>query len=180
MIHYGQNLHPLLDSIPEVFYQQEDLYISRQWGISTEEWLGYRRAVSEATVLAELGCNWVNPPFGFATAGDPMVIAPPAPRTDLSDGRWFTGLLVPRTITDRCPRTDSQPDLSSMGTATLCGNSDRWLSQCFAEYRQSQPPAVAQLVPTIHPTVRPIVPTPLNFPVSNLKGCAIRHCGIPN
>jgi NurA domain len=65
MIHYGQNLHPLLDSIPEVFYQQEDLYISRQWGISTEEWLGYRRAVSEATVLAELGCNWVNPPFGF-------------------------------------------------------------------------------------------------------------------
>lgn len=65
MIHYGQNLHPLLDSIPEVFYQQEDLYISRQWGISTEEWLGYRRAVSEATVLAELGCNWVNPPFTF-------------------------------------------------------------------------------------------------------------------
>ncbi len=65
MIHYGQNLHPLLDSIPEVFYQQEDLYISRQWGISTEEWLGYRRAVSEATVLAELGCSWVNPPFSF-------------------------------------------------------------------------------------------------------------------
>ena len=39
MIHYGQNLHPLIDSIPEVFYQQEDLYISRQWGISTEEWI---------------------------------------------------------------------------------------------------------------------------------------------
>jgi hypothetical protein len=54
MLHYGQSLHPLLDSLPEVFYQPEDLYVSRQWGIRTEEWMGYRRTVSEAVVLAEL------------------------------------------------------------------------------------------------------------------------------
>ncbi|MBD1904479.1 DNA double-strand break repair nuclease NurA [Funiculus sociatus GB2-A5] len=60
MLHYGQSLHPLLDSLPEVFYQPEDLYVSRQWGIRTEEWMGYRRTASEASVLAELACNWVN------------------------------------------------------------------------------------------------------------------------
>jgi hypothetical protein len=54
VLHYAQNRHPLLDSLPEVFYRPEDLYISRQWGIRTEEWMGYRRTVSEATVLAEL------------------------------------------------------------------------------------------------------------------------------
>ncbi|OUL36683.1 nuclease [Nostoc sp. T09] len=56
VLHYGQNLHPLLDSLPEVFYRPEDLYMSRQWGIRTEEWMGYRRTASEATVLAELAC----------------------------------------------------------------------------------------------------------------------------
>ncbi|GAC1503862.1 MAG: hypothetical protein NVS2B14_16620 [Chamaesiphon sp.] len=60
MLHYGQSLHPLLDSLPEVFYQPEDLYVSRQWGIRTEEWMGYRRTVSEAKVLAELGCEALN------------------------------------------------------------------------------------------------------------------------
>jgi hypothetical protein len=90
MIHYGQNLHPLLDSIPEVFYQQEDLYVSRQWGISTEEWLGYRRAVSEATVLAELGCNWVKPPFEFEANSTPS--QPRVPTLAMVDGSlvyWF-------------------------------------------------------------------------------------------
>ncbi|MBW4563683.1 MAG: DNA double-strand break repair nuclease NurA [Mojavia pulchra JT2-VF2] len=57
VLHYGQNLHPLLDSLPEVFYRPEDLYMSRQWGIRTEEWMGYRRTASEATVLAELACS---------------------------------------------------------------------------------------------------------------------------
>ncbi len=93
MIHYGQNLHPLLDSIPEVFYQQEDLYMSRQWGISTEEWLGYRRAVSEATVLAELGCNWVNPPFGFdGVERKSIASSPRVPTLAMVDGSlvyWF-------------------------------------------------------------------------------------------
>jgi hypothetical protein len=54
VLHYGQNRQPLLDSLPEVFYRPEDLYISRQWGIRTEEWMGYRRTASEASVLAEL------------------------------------------------------------------------------------------------------------------------------
>ncbi|MFH7029963.1 MAG: DNA double-strand break repair nuclease NurA [Heteroscytonema crispum UTEX LB 1556] len=56
VLHYGQNKHPLLDSLPEVFYRPEDLYMSRQWGIRTEEWMSFRRTASEATVLAELAC----------------------------------------------------------------------------------------------------------------------------
>jgi hypothetical protein len=55
IIHYGQSRYPLLDSLPEVIYRPEDLYISRQWGISTEEWMGYRRTAAEAVMLAELG-----------------------------------------------------------------------------------------------------------------------------
>ena len=54
VLHYGQNRLPLLDSLPEVFYRPEDLYVSRQWGIRTEEWMGHLRTASEATVLAEL------------------------------------------------------------------------------------------------------------------------------
>ncbi len=61
LLYYGQNRQPLLDSLPEVFYRPEDLYISRQWGIRAEEWMGYRRTVSEATVLAELGTALQNP-----------------------------------------------------------------------------------------------------------------------
>ncbi|MEM8602998.1 MAG: DNA double-strand break repair nuclease NurA, partial [Cyanobacteria bacterium P01_H01_bin.121] len=53
-IHYGQSRYPLLDSVPEVFYQSEDLYYARQWGIRTEEWFSYRRAVSEVQALAQL------------------------------------------------------------------------------------------------------------------------------
>jgi hypothetical protein len=59
ILHYGQNHYPLLDSLPEVFYRAEDLYVSRQWGIRTEEWMGYQRTVSEAKSLAELGCSLV-------------------------------------------------------------------------------------------------------------------------
>lgn len=58
VLHYGQGRHPLLDNIPEVFYRAEDLYVSRQWKISTEEWMGYRRTISEAVVLAELCTDW--------------------------------------------------------------------------------------------------------------------------
>lgn len=68
MLHYGSNLHPLLDSLPEVYYKPEDLYRSRQWGIPTEEWMGYRRTVLEAQILAEMACQWVNPPGAH---GDP-------------------------------------------------------------------------------------------------------------
>ena len=62
MLHYGQSLHPLLDSLPEVFYEAKDLYISKQWGIRLDEWMGYRRAVSEAQMLADIACQWVLPP----------------------------------------------------------------------------------------------------------------------
>ena len=54
VLHYGQNKHPILDSLPEIFYRPEDLYMSRKWGIRTEEWMSYRRTASEAVVLAEL------------------------------------------------------------------------------------------------------------------------------
>jgi len=62
MFHYGQNLHPLLDSLPEIYYKAEDLYVSKQWGIRTEEWMGYRRTVAEIKALAEMACTWVKPP----------------------------------------------------------------------------------------------------------------------
>ncbi|RMF21093.1 MAG: DNA double-strand break repair nuclease NurA [Cyanobacteria bacterium J083] len=62
MLHYGQSLHPLLDSLPEVFYQPEDLYVSKQWGIRLEEWMGYLRTVSEIQILAEMATRWVLPP----------------------------------------------------------------------------------------------------------------------
>jgi len=58
MLHYGQSRHPLLDSVPEVFYRSEDLYVSRQWGIRTEEWMGYRRTVSEIEALADLAVTY--------------------------------------------------------------------------------------------------------------------------
>lgn len=54
ILHYGQSKLPLLDSLPEVFYRPEDLYVSRQWGIRTEEWMGYQRTALEAQILAEL------------------------------------------------------------------------------------------------------------------------------
>jgi len=54
VLHYGQNKHPIMDSLPEIFYRPEDLYMSRQWGIRTEEWMSYRRTASEAVVLSEL------------------------------------------------------------------------------------------------------------------------------
>ncbi|PMB50884.1 nuclease [Fischerella thermalis CCMEE 5205] len=71
VLHYGQNKHPLLDSLPEIFYRPEDLYISRQWGIKTEEWMSYCRTASESTVLAELACSVVSK--------DTEISSPPTP-----------------------------------------------------------------------------------------------------
>ena len=76
MLHYGQSVHPLLDSLPEVFYKAEDLYVSRHWGIRTEEWMGYRRTVSEASVLAELACNWLNADVPISDANNLESISP--------------------------------------------------------------------------------------------------------
>ncbi|HEY9630389.1 MAG TPA: DNA double-strand break repair nuclease NurA [Coleofasciculaceae cyanobacterium] len=77
-LHYGQNRHPLLDNLPEVFYRPEDLYVSRQWGIRTEEWMGYRRTVSEAIVLSELALE-------FGTEADATSLA----MVDGSLIHWF-------------------------------------------------------------------------------------------
>lgn len=120
VLHYGQNRLPLLDSLPEVFYRPEDLYSSRQWGIRTEEWMGYRRTVSEAIVLAELGesvqtsraDSLAEPPpqqtgrqsnmtqLPLLTLSSP---APPAPVLALVDGSliyWFLDAL-PTDARDR-------------------------------------------------------------------------------
>ncbi|NER84345.1 MAG: DNA double-strand break repair nuclease NurA [Leptolyngbya sp. SIO1D8] len=82
VLHYGQNRYPLLDSLPEVVYRPEDLYISRQWGIRTEEWMGHRRTVSEAETLAELALS--------VQSAD--VLSAPDPTLALTDGSliyWF-------------------------------------------------------------------------------------------
>jgi len=87
---YGQSRHPLLDSLPEVVYQPEDLYVSRQWGIRTEEWMGHRRTQLEATLLAELAMGWLQ--TNTAVPGLAMV--------DGSLIHWFLEPL-PREARDR-------------------------------------------------------------------------------
>ncbi|HEY9888059.1 MAG TPA: DNA double-strand break repair nuclease NurA [Candidatus Obscuribacterales bacterium] len=80
LLHYGQGRFPLLDSLPEVVYRPEDLNLSRQWGIRTEEWMGHRRTVLEAEMLAALALT--------AHPGD----SPPVPTLALTDGSliyWF-------------------------------------------------------------------------------------------
>ncbi|PSB09118.1 nuclease [filamentous cyanobacterium CCP2] len=87
VLHYGQNRHPLLDSLPEIVYRPEDLYISRQWGIRTEEWMGYRRTVSEAVTLAELGSREGGVGKGDLDLSDPFV--PTLAMVDGSLIHWF-------------------------------------------------------------------------------------------
>jgi hypothetical protein len=90
VLHYGQHRYPILDSLPEVFYRAEDLYGARQWGIRTEEWMGYQRTVSEAVSLAELA---------IAT----QYLDAPVPNLAMVDGSliyWFLDSL-PREACDR-------------------------------------------------------------------------------
>jgi len=108
-LHYGQSRHPVLDSLPEVYYKPEDLYISRQWGIRTEEWMGYQRSVSEAEALAELGCNWA------AVNGNNL----PTPTLAMVDGSliyWFLEGL-PNEARDRI----LQPILAAWEQLRLAG-----------------------------------------------------------
>lgn len=82
VLHYGQGRFPLLDSLPEVIYRPEDLYQSRPWGISTEEWMGHRRTVAEAEVLAELGSL-------VAAEPSPEIAPPTLAMVDGSLIYWF-------------------------------------------------------------------------------------------
>ncbi len=97
VLHYGQNRHPILDSLPEVFYRPEDLYVSRQWGIRTEEWMGYQRTVSEAVVLAEIGTELAETSFPDPSSLNPKSLNPKSqipnsPTLAMVDGsliHWF-------------------------------------------------------------------------------------------
>jgi len=53
-LHYGTGQRAKLDSIPELFYKEEDLYGPQQLGLNIEEWLAIQRSRAELTVLAEL------------------------------------------------------------------------------------------------------------------------------
>jgi NurA domain len=94
ILHYGQSKLPLLDSLPEVFYRAEDLYVSRQWGIRTEEWLGYCRTAGETTVLAELA-EAVRP------LGDLPIWADATPTIAMTDGSLIYWFLEPLPLEAR-------------------------------------------------------------------------------
>lgn len=85
VLHYGQGRQPLLDSLPEVFYEAADLYGARQWGIRTEEWMGYRRTVLEAVALAELAASIAN--------RSQIALPPTVALTDGSLIYWFLDTL---------------------------------------------------------------------------------------
>ncbi len=89
VLHYGQSRHPQLDSLPEIVYQPEDLYESRPWGIRTEEWMGYRRTVSEIEILAELGQGLGQTAESGRTAVRPYGVAPILAMVDGSLIYWF-------------------------------------------------------------------------------------------
>lgn len=109
VLHYGQSRYPLLDSLPEVIYRPEDLYLSQQWGIRTEEWMGHRRTVSEAVALAELA----------QAAPDSDIATTSMPTLALTDGSliyWFLEDL-PKDAQERIlpPILDSWAQLQAMG-----------------------------------------------------------------
>lgn len=85
VLHYGQNRHPLLDSVPELFYRPEDLYGCRQWGIRTDEWMGFRRTVAEAIELANLTLAVLNTEEASASSQ----ISPTLAMVDGSLIHWF-------------------------------------------------------------------------------------------
>ncbi len=58
-LHYGTGKRPLLDSQPEVFYKEEDLYGA--WGLSGEECLAIRRSRAETEVLSDLAIDHATP-----------------------------------------------------------------------------------------------------------------------
>ncbi len=83
-LYYGQQRYPRLDSLPELFYKPQDLYASRQWGIRTEEWMGYQRTVSEAKALGEMAKE-------HSTSGCPTLAIVDGPLI-----HWFLEALHPQ------------------------------------------------------------------------------------
>jgi hypothetical protein len=55
VLHYGTGQRPILDSQPEVYYREEDLF--GPWGLSSEECLALRRSRAETEVLADLAID---------------------------------------------------------------------------------------------------------------------------
>jgi hypothetical protein len=60
-LYYGTNHHPLLDSVPQIFYKREDLNLARQWGIPLEQWMGLQRTASETEALGMLATGVSSP-----------------------------------------------------------------------------------------------------------------------
>jgi hypothetical protein len=100
VLHYGQSLYPVLDSLPEVFYRPEDLYVSRQWGIRTEEWMGYQRTVSEAIALAELATHHATV-AEQATQQLSLLTTPSGPMVAMVDGSLIHWFLEPLPLNAR-------------------------------------------------------------------------------
>ena len=126
MLHYGQSLFPLLDSIPEVFYKPEDIYVSKQWGIKVEEWMGYRRTVSEAQMLAEMACRWVRPPGSHYNV----------PNLAMVDGSLILWFL--ENLPFRWEGKDSTSYSSCLGRITQRKHSFNGLRERFSQHRSSQ------------------------------------------
>ncbi|WP_287129883.1 DNA double-strand break repair nuclease NurA [Candidatus Cyanaurora vandensis] len=53
-LYYGTGQRARLDSMPELFYKEEDLYGPQQLGLNIEEWLAIQRSRAELRVLADL------------------------------------------------------------------------------------------------------------------------------
>jgi hypothetical protein len=73
-ITYGTGTYPLLDSVPEVYYQPDDLYRGRQWGISTEDWIKWQRAIAEFQHLAHLATHLSDPSLPILALTDGSLI----------------------------------------------------------------------------------------------------------
>jgi hypothetical protein len=150
VLHYGQNRLPLLDSLPEVFYRPEDLYVSRQWGIRTEEWMGYRRTVSEAIVLAELG-EEIRRQEAEGRRQEVTLLTPQAkqePMT-LEDGRRqkveAAGEVREDTETWRCGDTEAKTFQNSKLKTSQLSTPDSARLSAHVEARLPTPPSLAMV-----------------------------------
>ena len=150
VLHYGQNRLPLLDSLPEVFYRPEDLYVSRQWGIRTEEWMGYRRTVSEAIVLAELG-EEIRRQEAEGRRQEVTLLTPQAkqePMT-LEDGRRqkaeAAGEVREDTETWRCGDTEAKTFQNSKLKTSQLPTPDSARLSAHVEARLPTPPSLAMV-----------------------------------